>query len=635
MPSGVCLKYCTAYPVAYQHRNIRDIALSLSGSGSEMVVARKRTLNPSKESNIPVINHHLKLCYNRVAMQSVADKPTTMIRLVLLLVVGAVIVTAQRRLALPDPRSCANRVRHATYRDARGVAHAYFFSWEHGATRNLEVDWLDSRNICRRHCMDAVSLETPQENEFVKQRISRGNVRYIWTSGRKCNFQGCDRPDLQPSNVNGWFWSGSGSKIGPTSQRNSGDWSGTGGFGQAQPDNREAPQKRGSDKGDTATSIKYAIAAKRKALNWRAVFSSHRVYLWEFQRRPCYCIAGNSGRVLETSGRLFTLNLNSLRGVRRAFTAAHGRAFLSSALRANFGRVPNSKREEGIGEGMGHSLCQGPTPAFSWSDFGKPWITEIRMPERAVSQLPQWRTHPPPSARNRCVASHVSKLIIPSVRSRHGRTGFDSLSVPLPGFRMWESRVPDDAAGRSLRCCSVITSLHPRWFSKPTYLETENVGVSGSALNTLPDPPRAFTVTHYIRTDWWRGEGRNVCSRQTSGHVCLLYREWPISAVSQTSGGASLPLLPKTEDRMFVERCICCRAVMLPLNYRPVHAGARVPRRLPITGNDESCLAILNNFYNDGVKWHDVACHHVKPFVCEDSDELLNFVRSRNPSIRL
>lgn len=115
-----------------------------------------------------------------------------------LLAVGVVLLVeytaAQRRLALPDPRSCANRVRHATYRDARGVAHSYFFSWEHQPTKSLEVDWLDARNICRRHCMDAVSLETPQENEFVKQRISRGNIRYIWTSGRKCNFAGCDRP---------------------------------------------------------------------------------------------------------------------------------------------------------------------------------------------------------------------------------------------------------------------------------------------------------------------------------------------------------------------------------------------------------------------------------------------------------
>lgn len=82
-----------------------------------------------------------------------------------------------------------------------------------------------------------------------------------------------------------------------------------------------------------------------------------------------------------------------------------------------------------------------------------------------------------------------------------------------------------------------------------------------------------------------------------------------------------------------------------------------------IQGNDESCLSILNNFYNDGLKWvrrltrltfhfrsnsivshfpffsfyqqHDVACYHLKPFVCEDSDELLNFVRSRNPGLKL
>merc|ERR1711936_333023 len=31
----------------------------------------------------------------------------------------------------------------------------------------------------------------------------------------------------------------------------------------------------------------------------------------------------------------------------------------------------------------------------------------------------------------------------------------------------------------------------------------------------------------------------------------------------------------------------------------------------------EHCLAILNNFYNDGVKFHDVGCSHKKPTVCE------------------
>lgn len=94
---------------------------------------------------------------------SFPQQPFKMMRTIFaVLVVGVTMVLAQRRLALPDPRSCANRVRHATYRDARGVAHSYFFSWEHAPTSKLEVDWLDSRNICRRHCMDAVSLETPQ-----------------------------------------------------------------------------------------------------------------------------------------------------------------------------------------------------------------------------------------------------------------------------------------------------------------------------------------------------------------------------------------------------------------------------------------------------------------------------------------
>ncbi len=32
---------------------------------------------------------------------------------------------------------------------------------------------------------------------------------------------------------------------------------------------------------------------------------------------------------------------------------------------------------------------------------------------------------------------------------------------------------------------------------------------------------------------------------------------------------------------------------------------------------NEFCLAILNNFYQDGVKFHDVACHHEKSVICE------------------
>ena len=38
--------------------------------------------------------------------------------------------------------------------------------------------------------------------------------RFFWTSGRKCNFKGCDREDLKPVIVKGWFWSGSGVRLG-------------------------------------------------------------------------------------------------------------------------------------------------------------------------------------------------------------------------------------------------------------------------------------------------------------------------------------------------------------------------------------------------------------------------------------
>jgi len=54
-----------------------------------------------------------------------------------------------------------------------------------------------------------------------------------------------------------------------------------------------------------------------------------------------------------------------------------------------------------------------------------------------------------------------------------------------------------------------------------------------------------------------------------------------------------------------------------------------------INQTSESCLSVLNNVYNDGIAWHDVACYHEKPFVCEDSDELLNYIAATNPGLRL
>lgn len=44
--------------------------------------------------------------------------------------------------------------------------------------------------------------------------------------------------------------------------------------------------------------------------------------------------------------------------------------------------------------------------------------------------------------------------------------------------------------------------------------------------------------------------------------------------------------------------------------------GAGRPQPDNREGN-ERCLGVLNNFYQDGVKFHDIACHHRKPVICE------------------
>jgi len=48
--------------------------------------------------------------------------------------------------------------------------------------------------------------------------------------------------------------------------------------------------------------------------------------------------------------------------------------------------------------------------------------------------------------------------------------------------------------------------------------------------------------------------------------------------------------------------------------------GGKKPEPEPQPDNrdgNEFCIGVLNNFYADGVKWHDVACHHRKPTICE------------------
>ena len=133
----------------------------------------------------------------------------------------------------------------------------YHLSWlEHGLDRKF--DWEGARNYCRRFCMDSVTFDSPREYKFFKGLIKNGNIQwlynhqnwphivfwkhfktnglsflddipYIWTGGRKCNFKGCDRKDLMPNIINGWFWAPTNKKIPAKNKCRVCDWSRTGG----------------------------------------------------------------------------------------------------------------------------------------------------------------------------------------------------------------------------------------------------------------------------------------------------------------------------------------------------------------------------------------------------------------------
>jgi len=147
--------------------------------------------------------------------------------------------TEPRFLALPDPVKCSRRPKEFFY-----DGHWYFYSGNVTKYRNAEVDWLEARNACREYCMDSVSIENEEENNIIFDLVKDNNLKYIWTSGRLCDFKGCgDREDLQPISVNGWFWSGSGTKMSATNQKPRNwtyqPWSFTGNNKRPQPDNAE------------------------------------------------------------------------------------------------------------------------------------------------------------------------------------------------------------------------------------------------------------------------------------------------------------------------------------------------------------------------------------------------------------
>ena len=63
--------------------------------------------------------------------------------------------------------------------------HYYWVSWLSNEPRltNNKWDWFNARNYCRKRCMDLVSIETREENEFLKSLMSE-----LWDNG-PCRMQ--------------------------------------------------------------------------------------------------------------------------------------------------------------------------------------------------------------------------------------------------------------------------------------------------------------------------------------------------------------------------------------------------------------------------------------------------------------
>ena len=85
-----------------------------------------------------------------------------------------------------------------------GIRHAewngtwYFFSWEHPQTRNATATWFQARNVCRRHCMDSVSLGASAKVELHDVYLSPPECGSIFTLPAGCPFKITNGGNLDP-----------------------------------------------------------------------------------------------------------------------------------------------------------------------------------------------------------------------------------------------------------------------------------------------------------------------------------------------------------------------------------------------------------------------------------------------------
>merc|ERR1711874_799065 len=87
------------------------------------------------------------------------------------------------KVCLPDAKLCAARKQQKGADSFRGKT--YWYSWEsnEAVLKNARWNWFTARNYCRKRCMDLISIESEEEQEFLGRAMNGGNVREVWTSG--------------------------------------------------------------------------------------------------------------------------------------------------------------------------------------------------------------------------------------------------------------------------------------------------------------------------------------------------------------------------------------------------------------------------------------------------------------------
>ncbi len=195
----------------------------------------------------------------------------------------------KRPLSKPDFDLC--QTRPDTFRFG---THRYLLSWMTNSSKEEQkLDWMASRNFCRKRCMDTVAVDTPAEWTFLLGAIRRttsgataaaGNEDLafaVWTSGRLCDFEGCERLDaVKPHSVNGWFWAASNQRMSPASCVDGvGNcfhvWSDTGKYGYPQPDNREL-REDGLDGNESCLAV--LVDAYDDGAKWHDRACYHRAH---------------------------------------------------------------------------------------------------------------------------------------------------------------------------------------------------------------------------------------------------------------------------------------------------------------------------------------------------------------------